>query len=596
MIDSPENGAAARRPLRILVVDDDATERRIAEVVLRRAGHDVVLAGDGEEALAVFERAAPDIAVLDIFMPKIDGYDVAALLKRKSAGAFLPIIFLTGQTDSKILAHCVTSGGDDFLSKPFEPTILLAKITAFGRIRELHAEVLRRNEIIARQQAHLGIEMQAAERIMRRITKGDALESPCLRYAISPCSLFNGDLLLGARTPDGALHLLLADFMGHGLPAAIGAIPAAEVFYAMSERGRGIDEIALELNRKLRRCLGAGMFAAAALVRIEAARRLGEVWNGGLPDILVARDGGIVHRFESRHTMLGVVDADRGYGATEGLVIASTERLLLYTDGVTEARAPTGEMYSEARLVQAVEKADPDGVFAAILAELVAWKCGAENDDDTTLIEVDCGREMGAPAPHLVAMDSLPSGWRLAFDLDAAGIRDVRLPEMLGDALAGIGVHGAPRLALLSVVSELYGNALDHGILELDSALKDGVDGFAAYYELRERRLAALEHAAIRVEIACVPGGERPELVVVVEDSGRGFDWRADRECASGAAATTHGRGLAIARSLCSALRHEGNGNRVTAILRPFYPPAAAEAEAAADARKATTPLTPAGV
>ncbi|WP_163004203.1 PP2C family protein-serine/threonine phosphatase, partial [Pseudomonas viridiflava] len=104
---------------------------------------------------------------------------------------------------------------------------------------------------------------------------------------------FNGDLMLAAYTPAGHMHVLLGDFTGHGLPAAVGAMPLAEVFYGMTAKGFGLVEILREMNAKLKRILPVDMFCCATLLCVNHKQRQVEVWNGGPPDgYLLRADGG----------------------------------------------------------------------------------------------------------------------------------------------------------------------------------------------------------------------------------------------------------------------------------------------------------------
>lgn len=112
--------------MKILVVDDQELNRNLLRFMLEQEQHQVALAVDGEEALTVFDEFAPDLVLLDVVMPKMDGFEVAPLLKAKSAEVYLPIIFITALDDKSSLEKCLQVGGDDFLNKPFDKVILSA--------------------------------------------------------------------------------------------------------------------------------------------------------------------------------------------------------------------------------------------------------------------------------------------------------------------------------------------------------------------------------------------------------------------------------------------------------------------------------------
>jgi CheY-like chemotaxis protein len=113
---------SGRRPL-ILVADDDPDIRSLVALRLERSGYDVVAAGDGEQALATALERAPDVALLDVMMPKLDGYEVTQRLRELEATRHLPIILLTARVQETDIARGVEAGADDYVKKPFSTTV-----------------------------------------------------------------------------------------------------------------------------------------------------------------------------------------------------------------------------------------------------------------------------------------------------------------------------------------------------------------------------------------------------------------------------------------------------------------------------------------
>ena len=107
--------------MKILIADDTPSSRLVLSSVLRKEGHAVVTAEDGRKAVDLFEREQPDIVIMDIQMPVMDGYDATQLIKTRSGGRFVPVIFLTSMSEEESLVHCIKRGGDDFLTKPCSP-------------------------------------------------------------------------------------------------------------------------------------------------------------------------------------------------------------------------------------------------------------------------------------------------------------------------------------------------------------------------------------------------------------------------------------------------------------------------------------------
>ena len=133
-----------RTPARILVVDDRPDSARIVEERLRRDGYDVAVARDGEEALAQARELQPDLILLDVVMPKLDGLEVCRRLKGDASFPFTPIILLTVLTDTKDVVACFEAGADEYLTKPVDRQALAARVRSMLRIKELHDTVEQR--------------------------------------------------------------------------------------------------------------------------------------------------------------------------------------------------------------------------------------------------------------------------------------------------------------------------------------------------------------------------------------------------------------------------------------------------------------------
>ena len=270
--------------LTILIAEDSAADRMLLSTIVSRQGHRVLSASNGLEALAMFQQERPHLILMDAMMPVMDGFEAARRIKACAGETLVPIIFLTSLTEGEALVRCLEAGGDDFLAKPYNQVILEAKIKAMDRLRRLQSMVLQQRDLIARHNEHLLTEQRVAKAVFDKVAHSGCLSAANIRYMQSPYALFNGDLLLAAFKPSGDMHVFLGDFTGHGLPAAIGAMPLAEVFYGMTAKGYSMAEILPEMNSKLKRILPVDMFCCASMLNLSFQRRVVEVWCGGLPD------------------------------------------------------------------------------------------------------------------------------------------------------------------------------------------------------------------------------------------------------------------------------------------------------------------------
>jgi CheY-like chemotaxis protein len=518
---------SALESLTILIAEDSAADRMLLSSIVRRQGHEVLTAANGAEAVEAFRQQRPQLVLMDAMMPVMDGFEAARQIKELAGQTLVPIIFLTSLSENEALARCLEAGGDDFLAKPYNQVILAAKIKAMDRLRRLQATVLQQRDQIARHHDYLLNEQRVAKAVFDKVAHSGCLNAPNIRYLQSPYALFNGDLLLAAFTPAGDMHVLLGDFTGHGLPAAVGAMPLAEVFYGMTAKGYGLPETLREMNAKLKRILPVDMFCCATLMCLSFQRRSVEVWNGGMPDgYLHSIASGERTPLTARHLPLGVLSPQTFDDRTEVFPMALGDRVFLLSDGVVDTCDANDQSFGVERLQQVfAANRQPDLLFEEIEQALRDFR--GEARDDVSMVEISLLEPAQLTPPALVYSDSgqsCPLDWSVSFEYRAATLKRFNpLPYLLQLLLE---VHGlrAQSGALYSVMAELYSNALEHGVLGLDSSLKRDASGFARYYQQRNTRLDELQDGFVRVHLQVTPDGEGGRLVIRVEDSGKGFD------------------------------------------------------------------------
>ena len=570
--------------MKILIVDDDRINSTILNRLLSREGHQVFVAGDGQAGVTLFASERPELVLMDIRMPHMNGYEAAREIKRISSDRFVPVIFLTAVTDEEGLVQCIEAGGDDFLTKPFNRTILQAKIEAMERIRRLHTELHTQKEQLEQHQERVQQELEISQHLFSNIVlAGNLLDAPCLRHMTAPMSLFNGDLMVASYNPAGGLHIMLGDFTGHGLSAAVGAMPLSELFYGMTAQGYSIGDLAEEMNTKLLAIMPTRMFCAACLIEVDFRQKSLMVWNGGLPDVLlVDGQGRLVQRIPSNHLPLGVTSFtpdDRKVGIFE---MREDMRVFLYSDGVTEATREDDEMFGIERLERHFDGALPaDKLFDTVLATLEHFRGGAQQTDDISILEVDCSRAGEEPVGGRLNRSKKkipPTHWNLSFFFGPQVLQTVDpLPAIINSVMSLQAPEGH-RERIHTILAELFSNALDHGLLGLDTRIKRTPEGFVRYYTQREERLAALDHGFIRLDLVHEPQhNEHKERIggtmhIRMEDGGPGFDHL--RIHSSLAGNTSHGgRGIALVRSLCSELLYNDAGNCAEVVYQWTFQP-----------------------
>lgn len=236
-------------------------------------------------------------------------------------------------------------------------------------------------------------EAEMARRILDHQIRSDLMLQSGVKYAVMPATNFSGDMVLAARAPDGRLYAMLADATGHGLAAAVSVLPVVQEFYRLVEQGQPLIGIVESINFVLVNSLPLGRFVAAALVCLDEGKRQGEVWVGGIPDVmLIDTAHQSVRRFDSRCLPLGVSREADAIGSVESFTWDSPARLVMLSDGVVEATSAAGEAFGEARLLEALTHTHTqnDDLIGSLHAALNAHLKGAAAHDDMSVLVIGC--------------------------------------------------------------------------------------------------------------------------------------------------------------------------------------------------------------
>ncbi|MDH3447441.1 MAG: SpoIIE family protein phosphatase [Gammaproteobacteria bacterium] len=549
-------------PGKALIVDDEKTNRLILKSLLVKQGYQTIEAVNGQEAVDLFHQEHPSIIFMDVMMPVLDGYEATRQIKAASANHFVPVIFLTAMSDEEALAQCIEAGGDDFLVKPYDRLILQSKIRSMQRIAALNREVQGMYSMIHREQ-------EIAESVFVNAIQSSNIENQYIKQVVRPAGIFSGDMVLSAYSPSRDLFFLTGDFTGHGLLAALGAMPVSEVFRAMTTKGFSPEEILVGINKKLKSMLPVGMFFGAQLVVVNHDLEHVRVFNAGMPDVIIV-DGAtnqIKHRLVSTGLPLGVEATIDPKEMLQYAPIAYNDKILMHSDGLTEARNASDREFGSQRLLESISHAPVNQVFDQIFEDLDRF-CGniTTQADDVTLVEITCVHEV---LPEIEVHDYIrPTAqllgdrgeWKLSLRFNGTRLRETNPVPILVSYLLEMEELEAERQSLFTVMTELYVNALDHGVLGLDSKLKSDPAGFEAYFQTRESRLASLDSGYVIFNLSVEQQSTRRSILLRIEDSGKGFDY-ANHYPPTTRETALSGRGILLIQDLCESLEYHGKGN-----------------------------------
>ena len=374
---------------RILVVDDVEDNRDLLVLRLEREGYrDIAVAEDGEAALALLDEREFDLVLLDVMMPRLDGYQVLERLRAAGRLHELPIIVISAVSEIESVVRCIELGAVDYLTKPFNPVVLKARVGASLEKKRLRDEV-------RAHMARLAEELDAARELQKSMVPAsfpDAQQPVEIFARMEPAREVGGDLYDFFTMADGRLCFLTGDVSGKGVPAALfmartkNLIRLVTGFMEEAQAGTATpDAIIRRVNRELCENNATFMFVTLFFGILDAASGELQYCNAGHdpPYWLNARG---VERVPGGQGMALGVEADGGY-ATGRLTMAPGDALYLYTDGITEAINPQDELFAHDRL-EAVLRAGAGGPLEALIgavAEAVkGFAQSAPQSDDIT--------------------------------------------------------------------------------------------------------------------------------------------------------------------------------------------------------------------
>jgi adenylate cyclase len=243
-----------RDPPRILIVDDNPTNLEVLQVRLSAQGYELVTAVDGVDALAKVREFEPDLVLLDVMMPKLDGISVVKQLKQDTKFHFTPVILVTAKADTRDVVAGLEAGGDDYLTKPIEQAALVARVRSMLRIKELHDKVQAQSEQLSgwNQMLERRVAEQLAE--IKRISRLQRFLAPQVAKMIASSDASEAQLASSHRRE---ITVVFCDL--RGFTSFTDSSEPEEVMEVLREYHESLGELIFRYEGTLERFLGDGI-------------------------------------------------------------------------------------------------------------------------------------------------------------------------------------------------------------------------------------------------------------------------------------------------------------------------------------------------
>lgn len=334
----------------ILVCDDSLSDRAILRSILNKHFKNIELADDGEQALQRVHEDGFDLLLLDVEMPGKSGLEVARAIRASQPhGTYLPIILVTARTSQQDKLDGLQAGATDFLTKPYDPSELIARIRNHLTQKLLNDRLLATN--LALQEERAKVQKVQLDLLPKEMPQTEGLEFAA-RYA--PSEMASGDYYDVIFAEDGRILIAIGDVSGHGIPSAMHMSILRAILHTKIDEGAEIQEIVMELNWVLCHALNNFSFVTFYLAEFDPrSGKYSEVSAGHPPPLLnILADSSIRELRPDAGIPLGI---DREFHLTPTTYeLPKGSRIYLFTDGIFEQMNENQEFYGQERFYQKV--------------------------------------------------------------------------------------------------------------------------------------------------------------------------------------------------------------------------------------------------
>jgi sigma-B regulation protein RsbU (phosphoserine phosphatase) len=398
---------------RILCVDDEAINLKLLRVTLSSSGYEILEAHDGREALLKVDEENPDIMLLDIMMPGIDGFEVCQRIRAHPKHQGLPILMLTALNQLEDRVRALDSGADDFVTKPFNRVELIARVQSLLRVKNLHdrleershqlqdanrqLQVVNRELTSRNRELEMGLEM--AHKLQEALLPQNypALPGVTFCHKYMPADAVGGDFFEILPAGENQAAVFVCDVSGHGVRAALVTSVIKTLFEDIFPFARDPADMLCQINERFRTVLGTlvpQIYCTAFYMIVEApSRTIRAACAAHCSPFYLDRTAGQVETLVPEESIAPAIGIRPDFNVD---VVERTARpgdvVLGFTDGLFEVHNRRGEEYGIERMAGVLRdnfRSFPRELIQKLISDTESFMGGENRPDDVCLVAAE---------------------------------------------------------------------------------------------------------------------------------------------------------------------------------------------------------------
>lgn len=360
----------------VLIIDDDAVTSGILSGILRKVGFETKCAADGEHGIGMAQTLRPDLILLDVHLPDMDGFTVCRQIKTSPSTVDIPIIFISANEDVAVKVRGFEAGGVDYITKPLAGVEVIARVKTHLRLKHAY-------DTLAQLQAERVARLAATQQMI--LPTPDCM--PKARFAVSSKQVngAGGDFYDVIPVGDSLVDYVVADASGHDLGTALWTTAMKTLLHEHARALFDPPEILGAINKSLSRVMPEELFFTAVYARLNRQTGRLTLVSGGHPPAICLQRGKQPIVILQTGDVIGAFP-NAGFGTTD-VILQAGDRFFLYTDGLVEKAGNREQGIANlANLCHTYRELPLDGMVAALMSDMLAK---SQAQDDIVLMGVE---------------------------------------------------------------------------------------------------------------------------------------------------------------------------------------------------------------